>query len=444
LGTLLSKSFAQLIRPLLVLLGSAPLVLVLLAVETSPVLTTDAPLNRAEISQIERFLLDIAPQSPQSVSVQSLQLTAEEMNLLLRHSVTVMNLSPQWAARLALSENALSSQLSVKLNQRLIPLFLNVRTEFIGRDNLLEVASVHIGKLKVPDRLLQLTLSQIRENLATSTSAYRDFTQLLAQIRQIAINPNSIDVELVWDPALISDISKHAQQLFISAEDQQRVVAYYLQLGEIAAAIPADLRAVSLNAFLIPLFATAREKSRNGSDPIAENRTLFQTLAVYINDDDIEQLLGAELAASLAKPKVIEVRLQRRQDLAQHLVSIAAITVAAGADLAQMLSTTKEAYDARYRSGFSFSDLAANTVGVTIASNSTRDSQTARVMQERLANLQNESDYMPVVGNNRDGLSESDFNALYRNRDSVEYRQRLAEIQALIDARPLFQGLPIR
>lgn len=418
--------------------------LVLLAVETSPVLTTDAPLNRAEISQIERFLLDIAPQSPQSVSVQSLQLTAEEMNLLLRHSVTVMNLSPQWAARLALSENALSSQLSVKLNQRLIPLFLNVRTEFIGRDNLLEVASVHIGKLKVPDRLLQLTLSQIRENLATSTSAYRDFTQLLAQIRQIAINPNSIDVELVWDPALISDISKHAQQLFISAEDQQRVVAYYLQLGEIAAAIPADLRAVSLNAFLIPLFATAREKSRNGSDPIAENRTLFQTLAVYINDDDIEQLLGAELAASLAKPKVIEVRLQRRQDLAQHLVSIAAITVAAGADLAQMLSTTKEAYDARYRSGFSFSDLAANTVGVTIASNSTRDSQTARVMQERLANLQNESDYMPVVGNNRDGLSESDFNALYRNRDSVEYRQRLAEIQALIDARPLFQGLPIR
>jgi len=429
---------------LLVLLGSAPLVLVLLAVETSPVLTTDAPLNRAEISQIERFLLDIAPQSPQSVSVQSLQLTAEEMNLLLRHSVTVMNLSPQWAARLALSENALSSQLSVKLNQRLIPLFLNVRTEFIGRDNLLEVASVHIGKLKVPDRLLQLTLSQIRENLATSTSAYRDFTQLLAQIRQIAINPNSIDVELVWDPALISDISKHAQQLFISAEDQQRVVAYYLQLGEIAAAIPADLRAVSLNAFLIPLFATAREKSRNGSDPIAENRTLFQTLAVYINDDDIEQLLGAELAASLAKPKVIEVRLQRRQDLAQHLVSIAAITVAAGADLAQMLSTTKEAYDARYRSGFSFSDLAANTVGVTIASNSTRDSQTARVMQERLANLQNESDYMPVVGNNRDGLSESDFNALYRNRDSVEYRQRLAEIQALIDARPLFQGLPIR
>ncbi len=444
MGTLLSKSFAQLIRPLLVLLGSAPLVLVLLAVETSPVLTTDAPLNRAEISQIERFLLDIAPQSPQSVSVQSLQLTAEEMNLLLRHSVTVMNLSPQWTARLALSENALSSQLSVKLNQRLIPLFLNVRTEFIGRDNLLEVASVHIGKLKVPDRLLQLTLSQIRENLATSTSAYRDFTQLLAQIRQIAINPNSIDVELVWDPALISDISKHAQQLFISAEDQQRVVAYYLQLGEIAAAIPADLRAVSLNAFLIPLFATAREKSRNGSDPIAENRTLFQTLAVYINDDDIEQLLGAELAASLAKPKVIEVRLQRRQDLAQHLVSIAAITVAAGADLAQMLSTTKEAYDARYRSGFSFSDLAANTVGVTIASNSTRDSQTARVMQERLANLQNESDYMPVVGNNRDGLSESDFNALYRNRDSVEYRQRLAEIQALIDARPLFQGLPIR
>lgn len=443
MGTLLSKSIAQLIRPLLVLLGSAPLVLILLAVETRPSLSTDAPLNRAEISQIERFLLDIAPQSPQSVSVQRLQLTAAELNLLLRYSVNVMNLSPKWAARLSLGENALSSQLSVNLSQGLIPLFLNVRTEFIGRDNLLEVASVHIGKLKVPDRFLQFALSRIRENLLASNSVYQDFNQLLAKVQQVAISPYSIDVELVWDPALISDISNHAQQLFISAEDQQRIIAYYLQLGEIAAAIPPDLRAISLNAFLVPLFTTAYEKSRNGSDPVAENRTLFQTLAVYINNESIEQLLGAELAASLAKPRVIEVRLQRRQDLAQHLVSIAAITAAAGADLAQMLSTTKEAYDARYRSGFSFSDLAANTVGVTIATIAS-DSLTARLIQERLANLQNESDYMPVVGSNRDGLSESDFNAIYQNRNSVEYQQRLAEIQKLIDDRPLFQGLPVR
>jgi hypothetical protein len=133
--------------------------------------------------------------------------------------------------------------------------------------------------------------------------------------------------------------------------------------------------------------------------------------------------------------------LQRRQDLAQHLVSIAAITASAGADLAQMLSTTKEAYDARYRSGFSFSDLTANSVGLAMAQLSTRDESTARAMQERLANLGSESDYMPEVGNNRDGLSESAFNAMYTDSSSPEYQRRLAEIQTLINNKPLFAGL---
>jgi hypothetical protein len=250
-----------------------------------------------------------------------------------------------------------------------------------------------------------------------------------------------MDVNLQWDPDLFDRISNRAQQLFISAADQQRIIAYYKRIDEIARAIPADLRAVSLNTFLVPLFSDAQQKSMAGSDPIAENRTILQTLAVYVNDGNIEQLLGPELAQQLAPARFVEVRLQRRQDLAQHLVSIAAISASAGAGFAQLLSTTKEAYDARYRSGFSFSDLTANSVGVTLATLATGNVETAQLMQQRLANLQDESDFMPEVGSNRDGLSESDFTAQYQDRNSEEYQQRLRQIQALINARPLFQGL---
>ena len=315
---------------------------------------------------------------------------------------------------------------------------------FTGSGNLLKLESLQIGKLNVPEAFLRYALTRIRASLESSNVAYQDFNLLLSSVQQVTVLPHRIDVELLWDPALISNISSHAPQLFISEQDRHRIVDYYRQIGEIAAAIPSDLRAVSLNAFLVPLFTAAVEKSRSGSDPVAENRTLFQALAIYINDENIEQLIGAELAESLPQPKLIEVRLRRRQDLARHLVAMAAITASAGADLAQMLATTKEAYDARYRSGFSFSDLTANTVGVTMADHSTRDARTARLMQERLANLQDEADYMPPVGNSRDGLSESDFNAIYRNRSSEEYRQRLSEIQELINARPLFQDLPFR
>ncbi|MEQ8954819.1 MAG: hypothetical protein RL120_11855, partial [Gammaproteobacteria bacterium] len=228
---------------------------------------------------------------------------------------------------------------------------------------------------------------------------------------------------------------------FVSDQDRVRIARHYTRIREITATIPSDLRAVSLNTFLVPMFQTALEHTRAGEDPVAENRTLFQALAVYLNEEDISQLIGAELAANLPMPKLIEVRLQRRHDLAQHLVAIAVITAAAGADIASMLSTTKEAYDARYRSGFSFSDLTANSVGVALASLATRDAATATIIQERMSKVVEESDYMPQVGNNRDGISETDFVAIYRDRSSPEYQQRLAEIQSLIESRPLFSGL---
>ena len=443
MATLLSKSLAKLLQALLVLVVSAPLVLIILWVETDPTVSNNAPFNRGELSQIEQLLLDGAPPSPQNMSLQRLQFNAHELNLLLRYSMGVMKLSPTWTARLALNENTLTSTLSVELGRLPMPLFLNLQAEFTGSGNLLKLASLQIGKLDVPEAFLQFALTRIRASLESSNTAYQDFNLLLSRVQRVTVSPDRIDVELVWDPDLISNISNHAQQLFISDQDQQRIMDYYRQIGEIAAAIPFDLRAVSLNAFLVPLFTAAVEKSRSGSDPVAENRTLFQSLAIYINSENIEQLIGVELAATLPQPKLIEVRLRRRQDLARHLVAMAAITASAGADLAQMLATTKEAYDARYRSGFSFSDLAANTVGVTMAGHSTRDARTARLMQERLANLQDEADYMPPVGNNRDGLSELDFNAIYQNRSSEEYRQRLSEIQELINARPLFQDLPV-
>jgi hypothetical protein len=87
--------------------------------------------------------------------------------------------------------------------------------------------------------------------------------------------------------------------------------------------------------------------------------------------------------------------------------------------------------------------LAANSVGVNLASLSTANRQSALLMQERLAAVQNESDYMPQIGSNRDGLSESDFNAMYQDRHSREYLQRVAEITQLINARPVFEGLTI-
>jgi len=433
-----------LLTSVLALLLSAPILLLVLALQTTPSVPQQALLDPNEISRIEQMLLENTPQSPTNPGQQQLHLDADELNLLLRYGVEVLGLGSDWLAAATLQKDLLSTDLSVRINMRFLPLYMNLRADFAVRSNSLQLDSLHFGELKVPDQFLQFALHQLREEIDSNNSAYQDISALFHNVASVAVDTTGMQVVLNWDPVLISRLSTQAQQLFISEQDQQMISAHYARIADIANTIPANLRAVSLNTFLVPLFTTALENSRNGDDPVAQNRTLFQALAVYVNNEDIAQLVGMETAASITVPRKIEVRLQRRQDLAQHLISIAAITASAGADIAAMLSTTKEAYDARYRSGFSFSDLTANTVGVTLASLAARDTTSALIMQERLSQITNESDYMPEVGNNRDGLSETDFNALYQDRNSQEYQQRLSQIEELIAARALFQGLQLQ
>lgn len=438
-----SHLLGHFLRAFLVLLVSAPIVVLLLSVETSRSVDVEESISPTEVSRIERLLLENAPESPGSEQQKDIRLSSEELNLLLRYALEITNQTPQLAAHLELESRQLTGEISLDLFGSTLPLFLNIRGDFVNSDNLLELQSLKIGKLTIPHRFLDYTINRLKQNLLSPDSGYGDFNELLTNVNSVNLTDRGVEVSLRWDPELTARIGSQAQLLFISEQDQQRIRNYYQQITDIAVTIPADIRAVSINRFLIPLFTTAAANSAEGSDPVAENRTLFQTLAIYVNQEPISQLLGEEQSSQISPAKFIEVRLQRRQDLAQHLISIAAITASAGADLAELVSTTKEAYDARYRSGFSFSDLTANSVGVAVARLATSDRESALQMQQRMSEIKNESDYMPEVGSNRDGLSESDFNAIYHDRNSPEYRQRLAEINQLIADRPLFRGLAI-
>jgi uncharacterized protein YfiM (DUF2279 family) len=137
------------------------------------------------------------------------------------------------------------------------------------------------------------------------------------------------------------------------------------------------------------------------------------------------------------------VRIQQRQDLAQHVASSAAIAATAGIDVARILSSVKENYDARYRSGFSFSDLTANRAGMLLGALATSSPENALVLQQRLARLTGDGDYLPFLTNNRDGLTESDFSARYRHENSADYQARLQEIDALLYQLPLFDNLSV-
>lgn len=423
------------------MLVSVPVIALVIALQSEARVPVGGPLSGAELTEIESLLLENAPRSTYTVSKQSISLNEAQMNLLLRYALSTLNLKGHWAAELTLADNTVNTHASIGFDLAGFPAFLNIDGQFSSDGNALQLNQLSLGGLSLPNMFIDYLIGRIESGINSSSVALTDINSLISNVESLVVNPNGMQVTLQWDPVLMSRLGDQTQQLFVSDEDRRKVVHYYQLISDIITATPLDIRAISLNTLLIPLFTEAQMKTNLGADAVAENRALFQALAIYVNEGDIKRFADNETTGSVAAAKVIEVRLQRRQDLAQHLASIASITASAGADVAAMLSTTKEAYDARYRSGFSFSDLTANTVGVKLASIGTKNSTTAKRLQTRFMQVKTESEYMPTVGNSRDGISEADFTELYQDRNSPQYLERMDEINELVLSTPLFTDL---
>ena len=430
-----------LISALVAMLFSVPVIILVIALQLDARVPVGGPLSAAELSEIESMLLENAPRSTYSVSQQNISLNADQMNLLLRYAISTANLKGHWAAQLTLANDTVNTHASIGFDLAGVPVFLNIEGQFSSNGNKLQLSKLSLGGLPMPNMLIALLIGRVESDINSSSLALTDINSLIGNVESLVVNPQRMRVTLQWDPVLMNTLADQTQQLFVSDEDRMRVAHYYQLIAEIITATPLDIRAISLNSLLVPLFTEARSRTNLGSNAVAENRAAFQALAIYVNGEEIERFVGNSISRSVTDAKAIEVRLLRRQDLAKHLASIASITASAGADLAAMLSTTKEAYDARYRSGFSFSDLTANTVGVNLASFGTKNSETAKRLQTRIIKVKAESEYMPTIGNNRDGISESDFAELYQDRTSEQYLERMNQINELVFNSPLFADL---
>lgn len=413
---------------------------VLLCLQFTPLVETRSQLSRAEVVRVEGLLLDSAPRTPGLAGPHQFSWNREELNLLGRHLLSLSRMSPEWAVEVDLRDGALGFEVTRSLGF-VVPLYMNLRGEITGGDGPPALTALRLGYLPVPGFLIDRLTPRLYDAMASNDPLLAEAARLLANVENVHPDAAEIRFDVHWDPEMLARAGDRARQWLISETDRQRIFEYYAVIARVADEISESERAIPLGRLLAPLFLEAKNKSLQGSDPIAENQALLQTLALYVNEDDIEQLVGAEAAANLPAAKFVEVRLQRRQDLARHLTSIAAVTVALGPDLALMLSTTKEFWDARHRSGFSFSDLTANSVGVTLATLATRDRESALEIQRRMSAVRSRSEYMPEVGDNRDGISADDFSELYRDTGSAEYRQRLAEIRHLIESTRVFAGL---
>lgn len=237
------------------------------------------------------------------------------------------------------------------------------------------------------------------------------------------------------DPAMLDQLQTQGKDLLLSPEDIQRLLIYNGHLAMISQTL--DDQSVSLTKVMQPLFRLARERTSSDGDAGAENRAVLLTLAMYVNERNVGDLMG--IGGVSPRPRQVQVTLLDRPDLAQHFLVSAAITAIADSNVANMVGLSKEVDDSKGGSGFNFADLAADRAGVRFAELATGAPRQAQLLQQQMSEVVREADFMPQVDNLPEGLMEPEFQQRYQDQDSVAYRMVNEEIERRIAACQIYQ-----
>jgi hypothetical protein len=424
----------------LLLLAALASVLAMLTLSFKPLVSQNNGLTEMEVLQVEQWIVDNSPSRFEDQGTRDLSLTDEQLNLLTAFALS--NVPQLQAVHADFDIRADQAIVRVSIPQQLGPItvYLNLRASFAQDQGRARLIELHAGRLPVPRRIMRTAEQVAGYRLASASPVSQELAEARHSVVAYELSNNLLHLRIAWEPEVLSQIRSQAQQIFVSDDDRLRIIAYHSLISRIAAEAAKVRRQVPLHTFIPALYQLAGERSNlPASDAVAENRSLLQALSFFVNDLPITQLLGTQEGENLPDTPSMIVMLHQRHDLSRHFVSAAAIAASAGVGIAEVLSNSKEVHDARYGTGFSFSDMTANAAGVRLGETSTADQSAARQMQQMLSSANAESDYMPQTHTDLDGIDETSFIARFGDRTSPAYVQQLQAIEYSVMALPLYK-----
>lgn len=430
------KTFDILLASIVTCISSLPVILFLLMVQAEPDVASNPPLDRAQVNEIQQLLIDHDPRQLLASDYQEVRLTETELNALLTY---LKNNNPALKSiniHVDLADSRANVMLSIPMEIMGFVRYFNLTLGFDQNEDRLSLQQLDAGALSLPSILLS-PMTQALGARFEQDSNFQLVKTFFNSLHFQSIDEQRIVILLDWQADNLQELEDQARQAFVSAREARRLLFYQEKLVETAAAFPESVSTVSLNDLLKPLFLFASINSAGGADPVAENRAVFIVLSAYITDFSLEQLIGSN--REVPTPRNLVVAIERREDLARHVIGSAAIAASAGATMAEVLSVYKEVHDSRFRTGFSFTDIAANQAGTMLGMLASRSREDALLFQEQMMDSDSATDFLPSLGT-YDGMTEAEFIDLYGSRESQAYQERLEEITGSIAARPFYQA----
>lgn len=192
-------------------------------------------------------------------------------------------------------------------------------------------------------------------------------------------------------------------------------------------------------------FAYAEDNS-HGTDGVLPNRAAVLVLGKLLGDDTVARVGGRDLDLGADDERIAlrrRIRLGNRADLSQHFWVSAALTTLADESRSLAVGLSKEVMDSTPGgSGFSFVDMAANTAGIRLAAEATRDSESAHLLQSRILRGVKVSDLFPSIVGLPEQITRDRLQADFGGIGGDETRRLLEEIDRRIAALGLYRSPP--
>jgi hypothetical protein len=293
--------------------------------------------------------------------------------------------------------------------------YLNLEGTLVQTDGLPRLRSVRIGKLPLPDALTEVVAPRFEHWLRGSTE-YRSGFEALQQIK---MSRNELTVVYRW----INAFPNEMRASIIDEHERARLFRYHSLL---AASSAEHVGIVSLGTIL-SLLARATPPAQSLRDAIADNRAIILVTTFHVLGITLEKLLPE--AANWPRSPPQNVTLDGREDFAKHFIVSAAIAAFADTALADAIGMYKETDDAKFGSGFSFNDIAADRAGTKFGEKAVSNEDSAVDMRRRIASGLEDSDLMPKWDDLPEYLSEAEFKRRFTDIDSPVYRGMMQKIE---------------
>jgi hypothetical protein len=412
---------------LLILLALAtPVALGLMAVEKSPLVQANSPIDSRDYDRAEKLIrraqYALADRRT-STTISASQLDLDSLAAFLSRSVNGVKgtvvVVPEGVRVLA------SYELPHNPVGRYVNLAVTVRTS----PSRLDVVAIDIGRIHLGPWLARPVVNL----LASTVLGAKLGDDVISAVRGLEVEDQRVTLMIRPDATLESRFKERVTDVAILARPPA-VADYYRQILEIASKYD-QVTPVPFVNFLQPLLLHAEERSVNG-DPVAEMHAMVFALAIYFGGERLDRLrdalLPADLAGILQLTDYVVVR--GRHDHVQHFIVSAAFTLSGGIGFTTTIGEAKE-FDDLLRGGsdFSFQDIAADRAGIAFGRLANTPAG-ARFLESLGHRAPSEDLFFPVVSDLPDGMEPRRFDRIYHDTDSAAFKAMLAKIDKRIRA----------